>query len=227
MNAELRELLDGFGLQGNSEELYLRAFTHSSYSNEHKECKNYERLEFLGDKVLDLVVTDYLFNLNVFNEGEMTKKKQEIISEFACSQFAYKLGLEDFVRLGKGQEKNEGLNEAIIADVFESFIAVIYLEEGFEFVTEFLREQILDDIEVNTIGFSDYKSKIQELLQADSKEAVTYKVLSEEKQTRGSWFVVAVYHGDLIMGEGSGSSKKDAEKEAARDAIEKLNKMSA
>lgn len=221
---DLTKLFEKYNLKGNRVDLYERAFTHASYQNEHQELKNYERLEFLGDKVLDLIVSDFLFHFDIFNEGEMTKKKQEIIAEFACSEFAYKLGLEEYVLLGKGQLKNEGINETIIADVFEAFLAAIYLDEGFNKAYTFMKEFILADININTIGFSDFKSKLQELLQADSKMAVTYKVLSEEKQARGSWFVCGAYHGDILMGEGSGHSKKEAEKEAARDAIEKLGK---
>ncbi len=193
------------------------ALTHSSYSNENSgEC--YERLEFLGDAVLQLIMSDYLYKKTKFNEGEMSKARANYVCESALFAYAKDLDLIKEIKLGHGLENQ--VNETIVADVFESVVAAIYLNSGYQKAREFVLDVALPYIEKETFFISDYKSYLQELVQT-SKKSVIYNVVKETGPAHDKTFEVEVIVDEIIYGRGNGKSKKEAEQNAAYDAIKK------
>jgi ribonuclease-3 len=154
-----------------SNKLIRRAFTHSSYVNESKTGEDYERLEFLGDKVLDFLVSEYLYVSEHLKEGQMTKLRANYVCENALYEYSKKLGFSELLRLGKGEEATGGRNrKAILADVFEAFLAAIYLTYGLSKAKEIVYDVVIKAIENNEDYYlRDYKSELQELLQSDRK----------------------------------------------------------
>lgn len=212
------EFLSKYGIEIKNLDLLESALTHSSYSNEHKECKNYERLEFLGDAVLELIISEYLYNNYDIREGEMTKIRASFVCEKALDKYASDIGLHKYIRVGVGQKNN--INEAIVADVFESVLAVIYLEKGYSVCQEFLSKIIIPYIIDDYDFLKDYKTKLQELVQTD-KKSLTYEVVRETGVSHDKTFFVEVKINDIVYGKGIGKSKKEAEQNAAKDAINK------
>ena len=196
------------------------ALTHSSYSNEH-DVENYERLEFLGDAVLELVVSDYLFNNYHDNEGQMSKIRSSYVCESAACEYAKMVGIDKNIRVGHGQEGN--INETIIADCFESVLGAIYLDQGFDCVKDFINKIVIPFIEEKHEFMKDYKSKLQEMVQTD-KKSLDYEVISETGPAHEKHFVVEVKIDGIVYGTGSGRSKKEAEQNAALDAFNKCVK---
>lgn len=196
------------------------ALTHSSYSNEH-DVENYERLEFLGDAVLELVVSDYLFNNYHDNEGQMSKIRSSYVCESAACEYAKMVGIDKNIRVGHGQEGN--INETIIADCFESVLGAIYLDQGFDCVKDFINKIVIPFIEEKHEFMKDYKSKLQEMVQTD-KKSLDYEVISETGPAHEKHFVVEVRIDGIVYGTGSGRSKKEAEQNAALDAFNKCVK---
>ena len=211
------KILDKLGIKANHEELYQRALTHTSYSNEHSEFESYERLEFLGDAVLELVISDFLYNEKHLEEGTMTKMRASYVCETACATYAKRIGLDKEILLGSGEIE---ANTTIIADVFESFIAAMYLDKGIEYVREFVLGVIEPYIDKNVDFLHDYKSELQELVQTVRK-SVVYEIVDEEGPAHDRTFTCVVLVDGIAMGRGVGSSKKAAEQEAARRALEK------
>lgn len=211
------EILDKLGLNVKSEALYIQAFTHTSYSNEHLECESYERLEFLGDAVLEVIISDYLFNEKHLEEGTMTKMRASYVCEAACCTYAKKLGLDQFIRLGSGEVE---ANTTIMADVFESFIGAMYLDQGLDITKEIVLNIIREFIDNKVDFLHDYKSELQELVQTVRKN-VRYEIVNEKGPAHDKIFTCQVRVDDIVMGMGSGSSKKAAEQEAAKEALAK------
>ncbi len=199
------------------ENLYKTAFTHTSYSNEHAECASYERLEFLGDAVLELIISDYLYNEKHLEEGTMTKMRASYVCEIACATYSRELGFDKYILLGSGEEK---ANTAIMADVFESFVGAIYLDQGFMFVNKMVLDIIVKYIDEGVDFLRDYKSELQELVQT-VKKSVIYEIIGEKGPAHDKTFICQVKVDDIVMGTGSGSSKKQAEQEAAKEALSK------
>ena len=200
--------------------LYSTAVTHSSYTNENPSYPDYERLEFLGDAVLEITISEYLYKEKKLEEGIMTKMRSSYVCEEACATYAKELGLEADIRVGSGEE----INQTIMADVFEAFVAAIYLDQGFEQAKKFVLDIIVKYIE-NEIDFlHDYKSKLQELAQTD-KQSVIYEVINEEGPAHNKIFTSIVKVDGIIMGKGIASSKKASEQEAAKDALSKNAKV--
>lgn len=199
----------------------MEALTHSSYSNEHKECNNYERLEFLGDAVLELVTSEYFYKNTSFKEGEMTKKRASFVCEQALSHYAKELGIDKLIRVGHGQEGN--INDTIIADVFESILGAIYLTCGIEAVKEYIYEIIVPYIEQDFVFLGDYKTMLQEYVQTD-KKSLEYVLINESGEAHNKTFEVVVKINNIIYGTGIGKSKKEAEQKAAFDAYKKSAK---
>ena len=141
--------------------LYSTAVTHSSYTNENPSYPDYERLEFLGDAVLEIIISDYLYKERKLEEGIMTKMRASYVCEEACATYAKELGLDEDIRVGTGEE----INTTIMADVFEAFTAAVYLDQGFEFTKKFVLDIIVKYIENEIEFLHDYKSKLQELVQ--------------------------------------------------------------
>lgn len=206
--------------------LLQQAFTHSSYANEHQLVSN-ERLEFLGDAVLEIAVSEFLYeNFPHESEGFLTKKRAKNVCEPALCLIANKMNLGAMMLLGKGEEESGGREKcSTLSDAFEALLGAIYLDRGysgiFDVLDPYLFTQLLDDdFEVD----QDFKSNLQEFVQADSKEAIEYRVIEEVGPPHNKTFTCAVYMGPLKMGVGTGRTKKEAEQNAAKSALEKLAK---
>ena len=210
------KILEKLNIKTDNVKLYEIAFTHTSYSNEH-DCDNYERLEFLGDAVLELIISDYLFNEKYLEEGTMTKMRSSYVCEEACATYADDLGFGEYIRLGSGEIE---ANETIMADVFESFIGAMYLDKGFAFTNDIVLAIIKKYINKGIDFLHDYKSELQELVQTGNK-SVIYEVIDEKGPAHDKVFTSQVKVGDVVMGKGVGTSKKSAEQEAAKVALSK------
>lgn len=209
-------------------EIFKQAFTHTSYANENK-LKNhdYERLEFLGDAVLQYHVSRYLFDLYpTMPEGRLTKLRSKLVREESLARFARELDLGAYIYLGAGEINNGGRDrDSVLADIFEAFMGAICHDCGMKYVDMMLKKTIYRHInDVNYDDITDFKTKLQELIQADQRKTVTYELLSATGPSNNPVFEMAVKMDDMILGTGIGSSKKRAEQQAARDALNKLAK---
>lgn len=209
-------------------EIFKQAFTHTSYANENK-LKNhdYERLEFLGDAVLQYHVSRYLFDLYpTMPEGRLTKLRSKLVREESLARFARELDLGAYIYLGAGEINNGGRDrDSVLADIFEAFMGAICHDCGMKYVDMMLKKTIYRHInDVNYDDITDFKTKLQELIQADQRKTVTYELLSETGPSNNPVFEMAVKMDDMILGTGIGSSKKRAEQQAAKDALNKLAK---
>lgn len=215
------EILDKLGIIPNNEKLYHRAFTHTSYANE-THTVSYERLEYLGDAVLELIMSEYLYKNTEYEEGEMTKLRSHYVCENALYEYSTRLGLNEYILLGKGETESGGkYRKAIVADIFESFIGAMFLDLGLPAVKEFIYKHIIPIIERKEIEFfTDYKSVLQEYVQTD-KRSLEYIVINEEGPAHNKLFTVNVMIDDILYGTGTAHSKKEAEQEAAKDALKK------
>ncbi|MBR6113387.1 MAG: ribonuclease III [Bacilli bacterium] len=214
-------VLEMFNIETDKEPLYRRAFTHTSYANE-ENTESYERLEYLGDAVLELIMSEYLYKNTEYPEGEMTKLRSHYVCENALYEYSIRLGLNEELLLGKGEEENDGKHrKAIVADVFEAFLGALYLDKGLDACKKFMYDNVIPLIESHEIDFfSDYKSVLQELVQTD-KRSLEYVVTDEEGPAHNKTFTVEVKIDDIVYGEGTAHSKKEAEQEAAKDALKK------
>ena len=207
--------------------LLRQALTHSSFSNEQKinRYPDYERLEFLGDAVLELVSSDYMFHENPrMSEGELTKRRSSIVCEPALAFCARQIGLERFILLGKGEEATGGRKrDSIISDVMEAVIGAIYLDSGIEEARNFIRRFILSDLEHKQL-FYDAKTILQEEVQKENCGLLRYELIREEGPEHDKNFVVEALIGDRKAGTGTGHSKKAAEQQAAYAALLKRKK---
>lgn len=220
------ELLEKLGISPNDIKLYEMAFSHTSYSNEHN-VPSYERLEFLGDAVLELLMSDYLFRSGKYSEGEMTKIRAHYVCETANYEYSIKLGLNNYLKLGKGEEENGGkYRKAIVSDLFESFLGALYLDQGLDRTKEFFEKNVIPIIENHEIDFfDDYKSALQEFVQT-GKRSLEYRLVSEKGPSHNRKFTVEVIIDDIVYGTGTSHSKKSAEQMAAKDALNKAQKGS-
>ena len=218
------ELLEKLKIKPNNLNLYETAFSHTSYSNEHG-VKSYERLEFLGDAVLELLMSDYLYKINKYNEGEMTKIRAHYVCETANYEYSIKLGLNHYLKLGKGEEENGGRDrKTIVSDIFESFLGALYLDQGVEKTKEFFYKNIVPIIENHEVDFfDDYKSALQEFVQT-GKKSLEYKLVNETGPSHNKKFTVEVIIDGIVYGTGTSHSKKSAEQKAAKDALNKAQK---
>lgn len=210
------------GYEFNNRDFLTEALTHSSYTNG-KERKSNERLEFLGDSVLSIVVSDYLFE-NLLNqpEGQLTKLRAAIVCEQACYGFAKKINLGEELFLGKGEENTGGRNRrSILADAFEAVIAAIYLDGGIEAATKFIRPFIpsIESLKSGKLLIGDYKTILQEIIQKNPEEHVVYELAEERGAAHHKIFVSNVLLNGQVIGKGEGNSKKEAEQAAAKEAI--------
>ena len=217
-----KQLQEKIGYNFKDEMLLIRALTHSSYRNERQSIKDYERLEFLGDAVLELTVSDFLYKDNPkMKEGEMTKMRASLVCEPTLAYCAGELSLRDYILLGKGEEKTGGRSrESIISDVFEAVIGALYLDGGLEQAAGFIRKYVLTDYR-NKIEFRDSKTTLQEYVQ-ENGSVMDYALISEKGPDHNKKYTVNVLIDAVVMGEGTGSSKKRAEQRAAYEAMKKL-----
>ncbi|MDD2504740.1 MAG: ribonuclease III [Bacilli bacterium] len=203
-----------YGLKKDNKILNI-ALTHSSYANE-EGGEHYERLEFLGDAVLQLIISEYLYKNTKLSEGEMSKKRSSFVCENALATFADKINLSKEIKLGHGLDST--VNDAISADVFESVIAAIYLNSGYIKAKEFVLDIAGDDLKKGEGFMSDYKSYLQESVQTDNK-SLNYNLIKETGPAHNKTFEVEVIVDGIVYGKGSGKTKKEAEQKAAYDAI--------
>ena len=206
------------------EKQYLQtAVTHSSYANEMKDPTPYnERQEFLGDAVLSIVVSDYLFKNSSLAEGDLTKLRAALVCEKSLCGFAAKIDLGSAIRLGKGEEMMGGRTRpSILADAFEALIAAIYLDGGMEAAREFVLPFVMDTLESESkIRFHDYKTALQEIVKKNPEEKLSYVLVEESGPDHNKRFEVEVRLNSNVIGHGVGKSKKDAEQMAAKEALE-------
>lgn len=192
------------------------ALTHTSFANEHG-VESYERLEFLGDAVLELVSSDYIYKTNKYSEGEMSRKRSLYVCENALYEYSKEINLKSYIKVGNGVKE---ANKTVIADVFEAVIGAIYLEKGISTVEYFFKTLIVPYIESDVDFLMDYKSTLQELVQTE-KKSVEYVLVKEGGPAHKKYFVVDVVIDGIVYGEGTGKSKKEAEQHAAKEAIRK------
>lgn len=220
------EWLNERGIEIENEDLIHQAFIHSSYANEYKKAHDNERLEFMGDAVLQLWSSEAIYPLNL-SEGRMTSLRQQLVCEKALASYAREMNLPRFLKLGKGEEKMGGRNrDAIIADMFEAMLGALYLDQGYDAVSNILDEVITPRLEHpdENESFHDYKTRLQEYVQADSRRTVHYELVSETGPSNAPVFVMNAIVDGVIMGTGEAGSKKQAEQNAARDALFKMAK---
>ena len=222
---ELEKFLQAMEIPYHDIEIFKQAFTHTSYANENK-LKNhdYERLEFLGDAVLQYHVSRYLFDLYpTMPEGRLTKLRSKLVREESLARFARELDLGTYIYLGAGEINNGGRDrDSVLADIFEAFMGAICHDCGMEYVDMMLKKTIYRHVnDVNYDDITDFKTKLQELIQ---RKTVTYELLSATGPSNNPVFEMAVRMDDMILGTGIGSSKKRAEQQAAKDALNKLAK---
>lgn len=209
-----------------NKKLLQEAFTHSSFVNEHKgNFENNERLEFMGDAVLQIYTSNKIFNLKpALAEGKMTTLRANLVNEKALASYVREFKLNDYLKLGAGEEKNGGRDrDSIIADMFEAFIGAIYLDQGYEKTAQLL-DVIMGDKITAENDVIDYKTKLQEYVQSDKRSNIEYVLLSSKGPSNEPIFEVAVKIDGIIFGKGLASSKKQAQKLAAKDALSKMAK---
>ena len=221
------------GTRINNIAYFERAFTHRSYIAVLKandiEVDSNERLEFLGDSVLGLIVSDYLYNFFPdVQEGELTKMRARLVNKHTLALVAKNIGLQQFVKISFGTEKNfEKAGETIIADTFEALIAAIYIDSGIEKAVSFLYKNLLPLLELNNImSDTNYKSKLLEFVQSSGKKHPTYSVLVATGPDHDKEYTIGVFVEEILIGTGIGKNKKDAEQSAAKDAMLNLNNES-
>lgn len=206
--------------------LLQNALTHSSYANErwHNSLMSNERLEFLGDSVLGMVVADHLYrNFPDRPEGELTRMRADMVCEQALSVVAERIDLGKHLLLGRGEEQSGGRNRAsILADAVESVIAAMFLDGGMEAAKAFIDRFVLCDVPVTKLHNADYKTALQEKVQEKKNQTLAYALVGESGPDHDKRFAVQVTLNGNVVGTGTGSSKKRAEQDAARDAMERL-----
>lgn len=221
------ELQESVGFTFENVGLLQEAFTHSSYVNEHRKEKlnDNERLEFLGDAVLELTVSDYLFQKYPnLAEGQLTKMRAAIVCEPSLVEFAENIHFSKYIRLGNGEEKAGGRTRpALLADVFESFIGALYLDNGLKNVIRFLERVIFPKIDTGAfLETVDHKTQLQEIVQRDRDVLIQYDILEESGPAHSKAFEAQVVVNGQMLGRGEGRTKKQAEQNAAKEAINKL-----
>ena len=219
----MKDLFYELNIEPKDLKYYTTAFQHSSYVNENHLKSDYERLEFLGDAVLEVVMSDYLYNnLNV-KEGDMTKLRASYVCENALYEYSLGLDLSKYIKVGHGEEQDGGrFKKVIMADIFEALMGAIYLDLGFDTAKRVILDVTIPYIEdPNVVFFSDYKSALQEFVQTEQRTLV-YEVIDEQGPAHNKSFTVQVKIDQMVYGVGTAGSKKEAEQEAAHDALQKL-----
>jgi len=210
----------------NDVKLLIQALTHSSYANENnlKKVDNNERLEFLGDAVLEIVTSDFLYKkYPSILEGELTKSRASIVCEPTLAEFAREIRLGEFLLLGKGEDSSGGRKrDSVLSDSAEALIGAIYIDGGIDDARNFIESTLLDDVEQRK-RFVDSKTHLQEYIQQISDIPIEYRVIDETGPDHNKNFTVHVIHDGKMIGQGQGRSKKSAEQRAAFDALKKIN----
>jgi len=222
----IKEFENNIGYEFKNKDLLIKALTHTSYAYENKVESN-EKLEFLGDSILEFVSSKYLYdNYPNLKEGEMTKVRATVVCEESLHKVAIKLNFSDFLNLGKSESSNQAnLSKAILADSVEALIAAIYLDSNLENAEKFIIENLKESIETasRNVGNKDYKTVLQEKLQIHGNVNIKYNIISESGPDHNKVFESKVECNGEILGIGKGKSKKASEMMAAKNALEKLN----
>ena len=224
----IKDLEAALGYKFHNISLLQNALTHSSYANErwHNSLLSNERLEFLGDSILGMVVAEYLYaNFPDRPEGELTRMRADMVCETSLAVIANRLDLGKHLLLGHGEERFGGRSRAsILADAVESVIAASFLDGGMEAAKGIITRFVLCDVPVSKLHNTDYKTALQELVQQKKNQTLSYRLVGESGPDHDKVFTAQVLLNDLVVGEGTGSSKKRAEQDAARVALEQLKK---
>lgn len=221
----MTDLQNKIGYQFKNPALLNEALTHSSYANEHKSqhIKYNERLEFLGDSVLSIVVSDYIYkNCPELPEGELTKLRASLVCEKSLYEFAKKIDLGNYLILSKGERNNGGADRpSILSDAFEALIAAIYIDGGIAPASKHILNFVIPAIKNSKKKkINDYKTTLQEIIQKNPGEKLEYVLVKESGPDHNKHFVVEVHLNSNVIGKGGGRSKKEAEQQAAREALE-------
>ena len=223
----MKSFEDVISYKFNNKSLLETALTHSSFVNENRKyaSEDYQRLEFLGDSVLGFLTAEYLFSIENITEGIMTRMRSELVSEKALYEVAKAINLGKYIRIGKGEEHMGGRERpSVLSDIVESVTAAIYLDSGMDAAKDFVMRFVLNDVHMASAEVSDdYKSALQELIQHDPSNILSYELIEEKGPDHSKTFTFAALLNGEVVGTGSGSTKKSAEQAAARNALEKLN----
>ena len=213
-------LFEKFDIEPNNEDYYKMAFMHGSYATVHGIKYDYERLEFLGDSILNMLVSEYLYKkYPKYGEGKLTKLRANFVCQAALINYSHELGLKDYLKVSV-DEMNLTDNEvlSITSDIFESFLGALFLDQGLAFTKRFIAKIVFRDIDAEKVFFNDSKSKIKEY--CDSKDIkINYVLLEEHGVPHDKTFVMAIYLDDEEMGIGKGKNKKESEQAAAKEAM--------
>jgi ribonuclease-3 len=222
---KLAGLKERLGIDWNDQELLVQAVTHGSYTYENRQAgrEDNQRLEFLGDAVLELAISDFFYRkYRHFSEGELTKLRAAVVCEPSLARVARGLGIGSCLLMGRGEERSGGRDRpSILADSFEALLGAVYLDQGVERASKFAVEQLLPVVEDVLDGRADrdYKTELQEMVQQQSSEQVQYIILKEEGPDHDKLFTAGVVFRNRVVGRGRGRSKKEAEQRAAREAL--------
>ena len=220
----MKDIQEVIGYTFKDQSLLQQALTHSSYAHEqHKNMKYNERLEFLGDAVLSIVVSDYIYkHCPDLPEGELTKLRASLVCEKSLFDFAKQIDLGSYIRLSNGERRNGGNKRpSIVSDAFEALIAAIYLDGGVEPASRHILRVVLPEIENHRFhSFKDYKTSLQEIIQKNPGEKLEYRLIGSSGPDHDKHFKVEVCLNSNVIGRGGGRSKKEAEQQAAREALE-------
>jgi len=222
---EMTDAEKKIGYSFSDKNLLRQAFTHSSYSNENH-AKNNEALEFLGDSVLNFVITAYLFNKYPgLSEGQLTKMRSNIVSAVPLSDAVKKLKIDKNMLLGIGEKNSQSLSINIFCDLFEAIVGAIYIDGGLESARKFILKNLNQQLNMNVnLDFTDYKSKLSEFAQKNLKTKVVYKTVSISGPSHNPNFDIDILVDNKVIGHGFGNTKKAAEQNAAKDALNNLVK---
>jgi ribonuclease-3 len=216
------QILENLSIQPFNTHLYELAFLHESYTNENNISESYERLEFLGDAVLDLVISEYLYHLNPqLTEGQLTRMRSNYVCKQALYTYSIELGLDKYIKFGVGAELTLREMDSVKSDVFEAFVGALYLDQGLGVVKEFLNKTVIPHIKNQDVFFSDHKSELKEMCDQDGW-TVTYELIKDEGPPHDKTFTMTVKINGERYGTGIGGSKKEAEQDAAKIALSKL-----
>ncbi len=222
---DLSSFFNKYEIKPKNKDLYEMAFTHASFNSDAKTSHHdYERLEFLGDSVLDFVVATSLYLLHPeMREGDLTKVKAYLVQSKSLASLARKEGFIRYIRIGHSLNEKDVLNNnSILEDVFEAVIGATYLDQGINFVSKMIYKIFINEMKnIKLDDLKDYKSMLQEAMQAEYRESVQYRVTDEKGPPHFRTFYVEVLFNDIVLGKGEGKSKKEAEQNAARDALNK------
>ncbi|MDC9031932.1 ribonuclease III [Columbia Basin potato purple top phytoplasma] len=222
----LKKLFKRLNIKPKNINLYITALTHSSYANEqssdHIKMKNNERLEFLGDSVINFLMASYLYKKNKYSEGTMTKKRAQAVCIDSLLIYAKEIKLKNYILLGKGEQKRYDNNYSIISDAFEALFGAIYLDLGFNKTQKIFHNLVLPYLK-KVINIIDFKTKLQELSQTNGQR-IHYKLVSEQGLAHEKEFITEVYLDKQFLGRGMGKTKKASEQKAAQQALIKIEK---